>query len=195
MPNPFYGAALVAGNWITENVHRAWFPRTTIAATIQLTSIWITGPAQFQSNARSIAQAYIDKGFNVDKFRDSSIWTTTDTVTFRLDRTDTPMIASALGLIHDRSPEAANREEVVRSMEFAVYDDDGTVLRTHQEVQLYGGKALDEDAIQDSVLKECSSAFDRPVNIVPVDLSQVRSDISHRIDLRTRRLVSSDNES
>lgn len=202
MPNPFYGAVVLNYSSTLESVHHAWFPETLIAATIQLTSFWAT--QQQQPFTRYIAQAYIitrntplgPGGFPTpDKLRDSSAWLTTDNVEFHLDKSDTPVITSALGLVFDRSPAAANREEVLRALDFAVYDDNGTVLRTHREVQLYGGKALDVDAIQESVLRESSSAFDRPVKIVPVDLSQVRVDMPLRIDPRTERLVAPDYES
>jgi hypothetical protein len=66
------------------------------------------------------------------------------------------------------------------------------VLAIHQEVQLYGGKALDEDDIQDSVLKQSNSEFGRPLKIVAVDLTQVPSDMPIRIDPGTKRLVRPD---
>lgn len=205
MGNPFYGAPLVSPSSVGESVHRAWFAETLITATIQLSSFWVQAPGQFQSFQRHLAQAYITTintpagtlGFPTpDKLRDSSAWLTTDHVDFHLDTLDTVVAASALGLVFDRSPsaDARIRTDVLNTLDFAVYDDDGTVVRTHREVQLYGGKALEADAIQESVLRESSSASDRPLKIVPVDLSEVSSDMPIRIDPSTQRLVPRDNQ-
>jgi len=150
-----------------------------------------------------MAMAYITKpntptgasGASIaDKLRDSSAWLVTDNVTFRLDTDSSVVAASALGLIHDRSPSAASSGDVLRTMDFAVYDDEGTVLATHREVQLHGGKELNEDVIQEAVLTEFGSASGRALKIVPIDLSHVPSHMPIRIDPRTQRLVARDSE-
>jgi hypothetical protein len=165
---------------------------------LQLTSFWVQAPERFTAFQKHMAQAYIVTrntppgllGFPTpDKLRDSSAWLVTDNVTFHLDTDNSVVAASALGLIYDGSATAANREDVMRTLDFAVYDDEGTVLATHREVQLYGGNELDEDAIQESVLNQARSASDVSLMIVPVDLSSVPSDMPIRIDPRTQRIL------
>jgi hypothetical protein len=85
MPNPFYGVALVSPASVGIAAHRAWFPETTIAATVQLTSFTVQAPERFTPFQKHMAQAYIitsntpagPLGFPTpDKLRDSSAWLT-----------------------------------------------------------------------------------------------------------------------
>jgi hypothetical protein len=63
------------------------------------------------------------------------------------------------------------------------------VLGTHREVQLYGGKELEGDDIQQAVLTRASAEADRQLDIIPVDPSNLPAGGAFRIDTRTRRPI------
>jgi len=130
---------------------------------------------------------------NPNKLTDNNVWLTTDHVTFQL-QADNVVAASAFGLIHDRSS-SVFRADVMKSVDFAVYDDDGTVLGTHREVQLYGGAELDPDQIQEQALTRARAGSERSLDIVPVDPMDVPPGGAFRIDPRTRRPVPATGES
>ena len=122
------------------------------------------------------------------------MWLTTDHVTFWLE-TNNVTQASACGSIHERSPVARVRADVMRTLRFAIYDDNGTVIGTHGEVQLYGGRELDADEIQERTLARANAQSDRSLQIVPVDLAHIPPGMTFCIDPRTRRPVPERGES
>jgi hypothetical protein len=197
MSNVFYGAWLVRQGDLGWATHRAWFQEVPITATIQLSSFMIQEGQNFASFRPQNVQAYIETvltpvgelGFpNPNKLTDNNVWLTTDNVTFQLQAQDV-VATSAFGLIHDRSASALNRSDILRSLDFAVYDDDGNVIGTHGEAQLYGGRELDADEIQEGVLTRANAESDRSLQIVPVDLSDFRSGDPYKIDPRSKRPV------
>jgi hypothetical protein len=200
MSNLFYGTwmARTSGSlgWDTWT---AWFTRLPIWGTIQLSSYSIQEGNQFTAFRNRYALAYIETVNtpmttigpvtfpNPDKLRDNNVFLTTDHITFQL-QTDGVVSASGFGMIHDMSS-TADFAEPLNALEFAVYDEDGSVLGTHHEVQLYGGRALDADDIQQSVLARATAQTDRALNIVPVDFRELPTDRAFRIDPRTQRPV------
>ena len=200
MSNVFYSIWMArnAGNlgWDTTV---AWFPRLPIWGTIRLSSFSIQEGDRFSAFRTRYAMAYIETVNtpmlsigsvsipNPDKLRDSNVFLTTDHITFQL-QTDGVVSASGFGLIHDMSS-TVDFAEPVNSVEFAVFDEDGSVLGTHREVQIYGGKELDGDDIQQSVLARASAEADRSVDIIPVELSNLPGGGAFRIDTRTRRPI------
>ncbi|MFL6072439.1 MAG: hypothetical protein ACJ73S_03480 [Mycobacteriales bacterium] len=198
MSNVFYGAWLVRRGSLGWATHVAWFQEVPITATIQLSSFSIQEPEAFSAFQPRYAMAYIVTvntptivvgGVtipNPNKETDNNVWLTTDHVTFQL-QAENVSSASAFGLIHDRSS-SMRKADVVRSMDFAIYDDDGTVIGTHREVQLYGGSELDAQEIQERALVQANASSDRSLAIVPVDLADIPVG-AFRIDPRTRQPV------
>ena len=200
MSNLFYGIwmARTSGGlgWDTWAVN---FPRLPIWGTIQLSSFTIQEGERFSPFRSRYAMAYIETvntptlsvgGIvipNPDKLRDNNVFLTTDHITLQL-QTDGVVSASGFGLIHDMSS-TVDFAEPVNTLEFALYDDDGTVMGTHHEVQLYGGQELDADQIQEAVLIRANADADRRLDIIPVDLSELPTGGAFRIDPRTRRPV------
>jgi hypothetical protein len=200
MSNAFYGVWMAReSETLGWDTHVAYFPQLPIWGTIQLSSFSIQQGAQFAQFRRQYAFAYIETvntpmlsagtfSFpNPDKLRDNNVFLTTDHVTFQL-QTDGLVSASGYCFIHDMSS-TVNFAEPVNSLAFAVFDEDGAVLRTHREVQLDGGKELDGDDIQQAVLTRASAEADRPLDIIPVDYSNLPAGGAFRIDTRTRRPI------
>jgi hypothetical protein len=201
--NVFYSAWLVRSGNLGWATHRAvWGPDLPILATIQLSSFMIQEGQSFAAFRPQNVQAYLETALtpigalgypNPNKQTDNHAWLTTNHVTFQL-QADGVVATSAFGLLHDRSS-AVNRSDLLRRLDFAVYDDDGTVIGSHAEAQLYGGRELDMDEIQERVLTRASSETDRSLQIVPVDLSDFRAGVAYRIDPKTRRPVRQEDQS
>jgi hypothetical protein len=202
MSNVFYGIWMARDRVTADlgwDTTVAWFIRLPIWGTIQLSSFSIQEGDRFAQFRRRYAMAYIETvntptmsagGVtfpNPDKLRDNNVFLTTDHITFQL-QTDGVVSASGFGMIHDMSS-TVNFAEPVNSLAFAVFDEDGAVLGTHREVQLYGGKELDGDDIQQAVLTRASAEADRQLDIIPVDPSNLPAGGAFRIDTRTRRPI------
>jgi hypothetical protein len=197
MSNVFYAAWLVRQGSLGWATHVAWFAETPILATIQLSSFSIQEGDRFAAFQPRYALAYIETvntptlvvgGLaipNANKLTDNNVWLTTDHVTFQL-QADNVESASAFGLIHDRSS-ALFSADMMRTLDFAIYDHDGVVLGTHREVQLYGGSELDPDEIQERALTQAKARSERSSDIVLVDPMDVPAGSAFRIDPRTRR--------
>ncbi|WP_322411373.1 hypothetical protein [Microbacterium invictum] len=195
MAHPFYSAWMVRKGSLGWATHEASFAHRSILAHVQLSSYALQDGERFQSFRRQYAYAYIETintptgpyGIPLpNKDTDSFVWLDTDHLTFQL-QADGPQSVSAFGLIHDLDARAADRATVLDSQDFAVYDEDGTVVGSHQSVRLDGGQQLDTDRIQERVLERAKTVTDRGVDIVPVDLSGFASGAEYRIDPRTHR--------
>jgi len=117
---------------------------------------------------------------NPNKQTDNYAWLTTNHVWLQL-QADGIVATSAFGIIQYPSS-AVDRSDPTRRLDFAVYDGDGTVIGTHAEAQLYGGRELDMDEIQERVLTRANTETDRSLQIVPVDLSDFRAGVAYQID-------------
>jgi hypothetical protein len=200
MSNVFYGAWLWRSGGLGWATHTARFPNTLILATIQLSSFSTQNGDRFDAFQHHYAQAYIETvntpiivigGVaipNPNKLTDNNVWLTTDHVTFQLQADNANGSASAFGLIHDRSSVLAG-VDVERTLDFAVYDDDGLVVATHREVQLDGGSAVDSDEVQERILGRTAARSDRSLSIVPVDPDYLSGGTPFRIDPRTKNAV------
>jgi hypothetical protein len=200
MSNVFYGAWLARVGALGWATHTARFQETLIVATIQLSSFSTQNGERFVPFQSKYALAYIETvntptlsigGLaipNPNKLTDNNVWLTTDHVTFQLQVDNVEGSASAFGLIHDRSSVLAD-VSIQRSLDFAVHDDEGLVVGTHREVQLYGGSELDPDLVQDRILGRADAASDRKLQIMPVDLSDLPAGAPFRIDPRTKHVV------
>ncbi len=197
MSQVFYGAWLARRGDLGWATHEAHFPARQILAHIQLSALSLADGERFQSFRRRYALAYIETEltppgpFGIpmpNKETDNHVWLETDQVTFQL-QADGVETASALGLIHDLSPQADSPAKVVETRDFVVHDDQGSVLGSHRVVRLDGARELDLDGIRQRVLDRAAGLVTRPVDIVSVDLTGIPPRLAFRVDPRTHRPV------
>jgi hypothetical protein len=115
-----------------------------------------------------------------------NVWLETDHVTLQL-QADGPVSASAFGLIHDRRQAAGHEAKVIEHQDFAIFDDEGSVVGTHRIVRLEGARSLNLDDVQERTLARATTLSDRNVDIVTIDLSSIPLDAEFSIDRRTGR--------
>lgn len=201
MPGFFFTDALskVGGSnsWDTTT---AWFENVPIYATITLSmyaqqnqqnhvpfelhtaETWIETPA----TPHMVLAGILVPIPNV--FSDSTVWMTTDHVKFTLHVQN--VTAAAVGQIYDRRPDAdyaadVSRDDlrrVLQDVRFAVYEENGTVVGTHREVQLEGGRTIDIEAVRDRFLIQSTARSERALKVAVLDQELVPRGRAFTID-------------
>ena len=177
MPGIFFTTPLVktASNGPSWTHVDAYFNETQVFANVLLSAYSYQLGERFTSFQPSWAEAYIvtpetpmsGGPFPFPTRRDNTVFLTTDRLTFWLQvnngsSTNPPTRASAVGVIYDYAPAATfDFTKAVKRLDLAVYDDDGTVLGTHQSVQLQGGPDFDEEEARDRVLAHANDQAGR----------------------------------
>ncbi|WP_308465749.1 hypothetical protein [Rathayibacter soli] len=181
--------------WATKEVK---FAERPILATIQLSSFVAQDGDRFSPFQSRYAYAYLETANTPkvtrwgvpypDQLADNHAQLTTDHVRFQLQVDN--VTASAVAVIHDLSTTPLKVDiDVKKKLNFAIYDHTGTVLGTHQVVQLSGGSELDADEIQDHILARAKSQSEQSLEIIPVNPVDIPPEGTFRIDPRTRRPV------
>lgn len=144
----------------------AYFPETQVFANVLLSAYRHQSPGRFSAFQPSWAEAYIvtpqtpmsGGPFPFPTRRDNTVFLTTDHLTFWLQvsngsSSNPPTSASAVGVIYDYAPAGTfDFKKALKHVGLAVYDDDGTVIGTHQSIQLAGGPAFDEEEVRERVI-------------------------------------------
>jgi hypothetical protein len=184
----------------------AYFNRTQVFANVLLSAYRYQLPERFMSFQSSWAEAYIVTpetpmsvvaGFPFPTRRDNTVFLTTDRLTFWLQvnnggSNNPPTSASAVGVIYDYAPAATfDFTKAVKRLDLAVFDEDGTVLGTHESVQLQGGPDFDEDETRDRVLAHAHDQAGREpgsLRVIAFERDGMPSGTDLRVDPSTGRV-------
>jgi hypothetical protein len=161
--SPLVKTATTGPSWADVE---AYFPKTQVFANVLLSAYRHQAPERFSPFQPSWAEAYIVTPetpmsgglFSFPTRRDNTVFLTTDHLTFWLQvsngsSSNPPTSASAVGVIYDYAPAATfDFKKALKRLDLAVYDEDGTVIGTHQSIQLAGGPDFDEDETRERVL-------------------------------------------
>ncbi len=207
MPGIFYTTPLVksaahGSSWTHVD---AYFPETQVFANVVLSAYRYQLPERFMSFQASSAEAYIVTPqtpmsgglFSFPTQRDNTVFLTTDRLTFWLQvnnggSSNPATTASAVGVIYDYAPAATfDFAEAVKRLDLAVFDEDGTVLATHQSVRLQGGPDFDEEETRDRVLAYATGQAGRDpesLRVTAFDHAGLPSSTDLRVDPSSGRV-------
>jgi hypothetical protein len=207
MPGIFFTSPLVktatAGSSWTDV--EAYFPETQVFANVLLSAYRHQTPERFTSFQPSWAEAYIVTPetpmsgglFSFPTRRDNTVFLTTDHLTFWLQvsngsSSNPPSSASAVGVIYDYAPAATfDFKNALKRLDLAVYDEDGTVIGTHQSIQLTGGPNFDEDETRERVLTGAHQMAEREpgsLQLATFDYDATPSGSDFRVNTSTGRV-------
>lgn len=207
MPGIFFTTPLIktASNGSSWTHVDAYFNETQVFANVLLSAYRYQLPERFMSFQTSAAEAYIvtpetpmsGGPFPFPTRRDNTVFLTTDRLTFWLQvnnggSSNPPTSASAVGVIYDYAPAATfDFTEAVKRLDLAVFDEDGTVLGTHQSVRLQGGPDFDEEEARDRVLAHAHDQAGREpgsLRVIAFERDGMPSSTDLRVDPSTGRV-------
>jgi hypothetical protein len=207
VPGIFFTTPLVktASNGSSWTHVDAYFHETQVFANVLLSAYRYQLPERFMSFQPSSAEAYIVTPetpmsgglFPFPTQRDNTVFLTTDRLTFWLQvnnggSSNPPTSASAVGVIYDYAPAATfDFTKAVKRLDLAVFDEDGTVLGTHQSVRLQGGPDFDEEEARDRVLAHAHDQAGREpgsLRVTAFERDAMPSSTDLRVDPSTGRV-------
>lgn len=196
MTGIFFTAPLARTSWQGSSwaYVDAYFPELQVFANIFLSAYRTRNSEQFAAFEPTWAEGYIVSpatpttrigGASIPTQRDSTVYVKTSQLTFRLQVNNAS--ATAVGTIYDATPTFSIREPV-QQLDFAVHEEDGTVLGTHRAVRLEGGPEIDEDEVRERVLATGYALAEREqgsLRVAAFDARAMATDTDFRINPST----------